>query len=63
MAKQEVLPPETLKASCRDASELAEEVGRLVSQATGSDVTIDSMRLGMRTPDGDISINWKRSKS
>ena len=61
--KQDVLPPETLKPSCRDAAELAREIGRLVSQAIGSTVTISSMQLGMDNNDGaSVTINWKRGK-
>lgn len=62
MHNQEIIPAETLTPSCRDANELAERIGALVSAATGAVVKIKSMRLGIETPDGDISINWKRGK-
>lgn len=64
MAEGELLlAAETLTPSCRDAKELADCIGALVSKAVGADVTIQSMRLGVGNKNGEeIAINWKRSK-
>ena len=58
--KSEVLPPETLTPSCRNAAELAREIGRLVSREIGIETSILFMQLDMSDMEGnDVTISWK----
>jgi hypothetical protein len=60
MNRQEVLPPVTLTPSCRDAAELAREIGRIVTKNIGTEVSILSMQLGLSDMEGnDVTISWR----